>query len=541
MIRHISRLFNAVSSKPKKSMFVNLNCSFSAPVSLRNIWTSSILNVKIYKENENIFAYNLMVNYGYATDIFVTKNAIIVTAEDVDELLDKNWENESTTSIYEAFQTITSYCSSHNICISNRRFDIFIDNLTDNMRNMSDEQLKDIFYFLNQWPETPSVRTRNYIEVWAALDDQCVLRLKQWSTDQMLSYISLIYMLNVTKASDFAYKCLQRLTNKAKQLTPAQFVQTLFFIGIFRESTKEMHNLEIYLEKHIKDFTVDELAIISMGFFKSSTPLREANLVYAIIERVIETHHSINEISLSALLKIIRYSMRTPPDDIIYRLQESLIPEVSRLSLMCCVHIALLGTTSLVYHENALNTISERVLPELSKTRLKDLERLAFTFGIFNFKPKTAETFFETLVQELQCPKRNKEFIKHGRSLANCVGYLNLCGIYHKELIHKVLGHAFLESTYGKQIYNYGREILALHNIADIFFRDCDINRLSPKTVSVLAKKYTDFLPNPNYKKQFNVTEKIILDMIDILEKSRGSAYFHGDHILTHYQRGGKQ
>ncbi|XP_045533973.1 FAST kinase domain-containing protein 5, mitochondrial [Papilio machaon] len=491
----------------------------------------------MFMEHENSYAYNIMENKGYAMKLNNKQDQVHVSNYSLEELLSENWSKKPPHTIFETFSILGVLCSEHNKCISDKVFDDFIDNLTDNLTKASDAELKLIFYSLLKWPVAESIKTRNFIEVWAALDDECLKRLRDWSYDEMLEFITLFYMLNVNRASDYSYRCLLKLASKAKHLTASQLVRTMFFIGIQRKSPKDIHQLEIYINECFKEFSIDELAIISMGFFKSKTPIRNMDIIVKIIDIISNNSSQIHEISLAALLKIIRYSMKVTTGNKIYLLLDKLQAEVPRLSVMCNVHVGLLGTSTLTLHEGCLNAISNRVADAISETRIKDLERLTLTFGTFNYTPQS-KNFLQNIIAELKKPEREVERTFYGRSFVCCVAYLGLLGIHPEELIKLVFDPLFLQKTYGKHIITYGREILTLHNRVKIFYKDSNIKLLSDKEAIILAKKYTDYVPNENYKKQYNVSERMFLDVLNILKGARGDDFVTGGHILTHHQRG---
>lgn len=506
----------------------------------RKFHCSASLCVKMFMEHENNYAYSVMESKGYSIPISLKKvKSSTLTKDQFDNLIKKDWSKVDPKEIFEGFSMLAEYCAENNIQISNRMFDNFIDCLTNCIKSASDKELESVFFSLAKWPEPESIRTRNFIEVWAALDDECLNRLQMWTFDQQFYFISLFFMLNATKFSDFTHKCILKFASKAKQLTPGQLVQTFFYIGVQRKQPFDMHNLELCLENNFSEFSIDDLAIISMGFFKSKTPIRSMVLVEKIAEKIMECSNDVNEVSLAALLKIIRYSMKIPKTNIIFKLLDTLQHEVPRLSMMCNVHLALVGTSTLTLHKGCLTKIAESIISNLSTSRLKDLERLVLTYGTFNFKPLTKECIFERIMEELRNPQRELEVQKYGRSYACCIAYLGLLGIYPVDLMSKVLSSEFLLKTYGKQCFAYGREILTIHNTSQIFCKEAEMNRLDNRAAIILAKKHTDYVPNENYKKQYNVSEKMFLDVLNVLIEHRGAQYVVGDHIVTHHQRGG--
>lgn len=511
------------------------------PVSFRGFSCYHVLQGKMHLELENQYAYALMENRGYTHSLDTSSISINnnLTAEQFHSILQEDYSKFIPQDLYTLFNKLGTYCTKENICITRKEFDNFIDHLTDNIKFAGDEELKQLFYSLNNWRETPSVRSRNYIEVWAALDEECIKRLGGFTFDQMLSFVSLFYMLNVSRFSDFSYRAIQKLASRSKQLTPAQLVQTLFFVGILRKSPHDIYLMELQVEKHFNMFTVDDLAIISMGFFKSKTLIRSPELLSKIIDKVIENSSTIHEVSLAALLKVLRYSLKLNNDEKLFDLLDTLQHEAQRLSVMCCIHLALCGTSTLTLHKQCLDQITKHVSPKLSKARLKDLERLALTFCMLNYKPANSEILFDSIIKELKNPERENEISHHGRSFACCLSFLAMLNICPVDLINKALEPKFLEKTYGKAAILYGREILHLHNLSQIYFEESVSNKLDQKQALLLAKKYTDFVPDKTYQKQYNVTEKMMLDVITALKEGRGDNYVLGQHILTHHQRGG--
>ncbi|XP_063635957.1 uncharacterized protein LOC134806578 [Cydia splendana] len=512
--------------------------------SLRNdykqVHTSKIMGIKMFMEHENLYAYSIMESNGYAAKLKSEVQTVPVAKDQFNHLIQQDWCKKSLQELFALLPSLGTYCSEHGLCISNKIFDSFIDNLTDNIKHATDEELKGLFHSLVKWPETESIRTRNYIEVWAALDDECLKRHRDWSVDQMLSFLSLFYLLNVTRASDYVTKSLQRITNKVQQLTPQQLVQAMFYISANRKSPHDMHNLEVHLENNFSQFSIDELAIMSMGFFKSKTPIRSMALMERIIDKIIEQSSDVHEVSLAALLKVIRYSMKSDENNKIYELLDALQHQTPRLSVMCKVHIALVGTATLTLHKQCLSKVAESVMNSMSKARIKDLERLVFTFGTFNHKPDTKECFFKKVMDELRKVERGAEVNRFGRSFACTISFLGMLNIYPVDLMDKVLSPEFLLNTYGKYCHNYGKEILTIQNARDIHCtNETQMNSLTTKQIIILAKKFTDYCPSENFPKQYNISEKLFLDVMRILKEKRGGdEYVIGDHVLTHHQRG---
>ncbi|GLV35764.1 uncharacterized protein CBL_01085 [Carabus blaptoides fortunei] len=257
-----------------------------------------------------------------------------------------------------------------------------------------------------------------------------------------------------------------------------------------------------------------------------------------MLDKILRETTTINEITLCAILKIIRYSPHIPLVDQLSELLTRLVPEVNRLSILCCVHIALAGTNTQVFHPEILNKIANKFVQNVTATRLKDLERLTFVLTLFNFQPQTTPDIFETVLTELRSSRRTDEINMYPRCLTSCVHYLGLQQIYPYDLINKVLDPEFLKNTYGNNKTAIGREILFLDTSMDIDCPDYKGHRLNTKLQSNLTKWSQEYIPRRDQKYRLTSADKLMLDVKETLEVVLGqSEFLHIDYILPHYQK----
>lgn len=67
-----------------------------------------------------------------------------------------------------------------------------------------------------------------------------------------------------------------------------------------------MYDIEQEMCTYYNDFNVKELGIISLGFFKTETPIRNQELVKNLYISVINNISNINSIDLAAFLKVFK-------------------------------------------------------------------------------------------------------------------------------------------------------------------------------------------------------------------------------------------
>lgn len=70
--------------------------------------------------------------------------------------------------------------------------------------------------------------------------------------------------------------------------------------------TLPMYDIEQELCSYYNDFSIKELGIIALGFFKSQTPIRNQELVKNLYISVINNITNINSLELAAFLKVFK-------------------------------------------------------------------------------------------------------------------------------------------------------------------------------------------------------------------------------------------
>jgi len=70
--------------------------------------------------------------------------------------------------------------------------------------------------------------------------------------------------------------------------------------------TLPMYDIEQEICSYYNDFSIKELGIVSLGFFKTQTPIRNQELVKNLYNSVIKEIVDINSIELAAFLKVLK-------------------------------------------------------------------------------------------------------------------------------------------------------------------------------------------------------------------------------------------
>jgi hypothetical protein len=417
--------------------------------------TSVSASAKKFKETENKYAHTVLERNPIYSATLASKDYFLGTEAISDDgfqnIVTKDWSNESAESAFVIFKKMSLYASKKQHSISEEKFDGLVKVLVEKCSQLNDDELIGILACLRKWFPTEKATSRNYFELWNAVDRQCLLRMKKWDRNKLLFVADHWYLLHLGRLSEFMWHCTARLSRRPEKLTASQLVQCMFYINICRKFPTHIsvYDFEYSLQNCLDKLTLDDLGILAMGFFKSEKPIRSQTLVTEIMRRIVNSVDTIHEITLAALLKVIRYSLQPTHSDMLFVLMDKLIAQIDRLSQLCCTHIALVGTNIHLYHEETMNRIVQRFVNEIRLARLKDLERLAFALSLFNFEHRLEPSIYKLIGEELCRRERTQEIQQYPRCLTCCLHYLSLQKIFLTEEISRVLDKSFIQDVYG--------------------------------------------------------------------------------------------
>lgn len=275
---------------------------------LRFLQRSSVNLVKLFRESENLYAYSILQTIPITENaIFIQKNPnqLIATEQDFNKLLAKNWRSATATEIVQAFKSVTDFCVSNGIPVSDTRFDQLVDGLMDQIEHLRDDEIADLLKCLIKFPMCSSYTDHNFHDIWSALDDICLIRMPKWTLEKQFYFAELWYRLNLGRIGDYIFEFTDKLINKVfkMRLTKEQLIHTYFYLNITRKKNIEFE-FEYALEKVIDELTADEMGIVAMGYFKTETKIKLLSIIEAMCRKIIREHDSIHEITLSAILKV---------------------------------------------------------------------------------------------------------------------------------------------------------------------------------------------------------------------------------------------
>lgn len=274
----------------------------------RNLHISPPCLVKLFQDRENNHAHEILASQDGKYNIFMEPTSSPVQTTNEEELLGLLKTLEVTPeAVINDFRFVASYCNNTGTCISEDRFDKFVDNFTFISHKFSDSQVIEAFELLTLIPPTKSVRSKNFIELWSALDATCVDKADEWDVNTQLKVADAWYTLNLAKHSEFVWLIMKKAGRRIRKLTPSQLVHVMFFCNVTRKPVLgEMIDFEMNLKQIADQLTIDEIGVMSMGFFKTKTPLRDVRFIEYLYKRTIQEIDSVEDITLVSLLKILR-------------------------------------------------------------------------------------------------------------------------------------------------------------------------------------------------------------------------------------------
>lgn len=496
------------------------------------IHTASVLPAKSFVDGENNFAHTTLVRLGY----YNLMPAVLNTFSDVPESdIIYSQPPVDNSSLVDQLEKIARYSKLNDLTISDERFDGIVDLFVERCGSFSDQELLRTLQILTIFPSTRGVGARNFLEMWTALDDECLKRLDGWSTEERLLACDHWFKLNMAKVSKFPMQATKRMGRNLKRLSPSQLVQTMFYVNMQRKILLEMFSFEEALGKVFDQLSTDEIAIMSMGFFKTQTKLNIPEVAEKMYERLLEDCLTLPDISLTAILKLLRYSAKLPHADNVRRVQRKLIQRIPELSLLSCLHLALLGTSFQCCDEECVSQVIKRFRKDYKVARLKDCERIAFVMGLFDINTEDSNALCKSILEEI--PNRTEEIIQYKRCYPPLLNYLSICGHHNQEMISVALTKKFYEAAYGRNIL-LGRDIFCLDSFTQIELKgQYEGERLTDRNRMNYSKMLCNYLPQKDSKYKLSVSDKCLLETKAALENIYGSQCTVMENFLPHFDR----
>ena len=362
--------------------------------------------------------------------------------------LENNYANKSKEELISAFEGLSYHCKLTESCLSNDAYNHLVLTLVNEISNFSDNELVKVLTTLQRFPETPNVNSNNFYQLWMRLDEECSKRINLWKVPFLLKLCNLWLRLNLLKVGNFSGRAIIKICRRVDRLPPKILVETMFYHTICRKKIP-MIDIETRFLQVIDELNVNETGIMCLAFFKTEAKMKMPGLVDKIYDKTIENISKIEDITMVNLMKTLRYSS-DPSHDIKMKLvSDAILPYINNYSVITCLHIALLGTNLQYCHQQLFEAIVVRINQDLKASRLKDIERITFAMGLFDFKTESGveKELLQNIIKELK--HRVDEIMLYPKCLGANAHYLSMLGVYDIDIIRSVLKEDFINFAYG--------------------------------------------------------------------------------------------
>lgn len=259
------------------------------------------------KMEENAYAHNLFLNSSkYANTVMRPSTTYAhITNEEALKILEQDWNSMTSAEIVSAVKKL-----SYNICYSDKKLNplkyVKAFN-TLNIKKLNDDHLITMMQHLV--PFKNMNQSDCYTNFCEGIDRECIIRFLRLPTEKTLYLCDVLYQITKNCKnfySQYIWHSIKRLGSKPQKLSPQQLVQVLFFLNIQRKLPINMYELEYRLQQCIDDLSINELAVAMLGFFKTSTKIRNKDLVNYIIRRTTTEIDAMDTMSIAGIIKLVR-------------------------------------------------------------------------------------------------------------------------------------------------------------------------------------------------------------------------------------------
>lgn len=297
-----------------------------------------------------------------------------------------------------------------------------------------------------------------------ALDKACLGKLESADSIDSLAEMILIsrhwFELGVAKENLFNYHLISKLVHLTRPLTKLEMLHLMFILNLQRYISSQ--DRDIVTNKVVTALSnpevmlnIDELSIISMGFFKTKTKM-PFNLLDKFLPRfgenlrLAESSALIESMSVVSCLKAIRFSLETTNFDVhTFRDQiKQIANHISNndhllQSNICLAHlIVVLNSARLQHERRTFKLVFERLVTQRESFRIKDIERVLFCLSNSMFKcPANKMKIIEDYLHT--CP----ETTIYSYHIYNIILFMSTMNYYPSKLVELAMDPNFLANS----------------------------------------------------------------------------------------------
>ncbi|XP_014224204.1 uncharacterized protein LOC106650599 isoform X1 [Trichogramma pretiosum] len=452
---------------------------------------------------------------------------------EIQEILDKQWQSMSNGEVLQNLESLSNYAYKNPNIISVYDEKGVMRILKTRCMLFNDDEFR---LFLKNLEQLQG-QNKKIIQgtFWRIINAECFKRSSNWTIEEILMMNDQLAKLDLTWVPFYEGSLLKMEANFSK-FSPANLVQYAYLIRI---SSKKINvnfkQFEYHVHKSVDRLTIEEIGIISMAYFRYETSLKHTNLLLHIMTALENNIDSVSEMSLAAILKILRYSVSLKLMQRYNILIELLIEQIPKRTLLTLIHVAHMQAMLLLDNEKLTLGIANRYINEVQTARIKDIERILFTLYIFNYGPEKT-LFYDTAYQEFLESRRNNEINNFPFCLVYSVMYMLQVNYYPEKLIKKIMDPDFIKNLCNGDIHKLDREYIVIHYCLVLDHPQYNGPLLRRDMLQFLIKKCRSNSKIDVHKQQIPMVERIITDIVHTCKQMIGfDEVAHVDCVLPHF------
>lgn len=237
-------------------------------------------------------------------DSLIKKTDINIT--DVQELIKKEWIIMPNEELLNNFEILSCYVNKKkNELISNDKYKTLVNVLSVKCKYFNNKELMHLLNCLELWPLNQNNNLcSKMIKILQIIDQEYCNRLPSLSVDDIFLINDYFCKVNFLGMSNFMNMSLTTLN--FNKLSFTNLVQLMFFMKVERNLKIPLPTIEQHLWKYYDKFTIEELGIISMAFFKHECKIQDKQILLKIMNKLQNNLNVVDDVTLIAILKTLR-------------------------------------------------------------------------------------------------------------------------------------------------------------------------------------------------------------------------------------------
>ncbi|XP_076303366.1 uncharacterized protein LOC143221763 [Lasioglossum baleicum] len=417
------------------------------------------------------------------------KSTFIVSADEVETIVNMNWTQESSLTCLNAMKKLAHY-HLNGSCLLDEMYENILNNLTTKLSAFSDKEIHMLMPYLivmnSKWLEM-----KPYASFTKELSKQCMQRFFSADIKELLFTIDAFYQLQLYSAQ-YMWRSLRKVASKMFKLSGKEMIQVLFYMSMCKAPNLQMFELECQLLEKLSEVSADELGIACRGFFMSRRKIQNSQLVEQIMEKVTNNVFTMQDLTLAAVMKQMRYSANLNIQDELNKFLVQFRSDMENRSLLLLMHVAQTMASLRVYDPVVMKHISDRLEKEFSTARLKDIERILY--AICTISPSSeyrdaCKRILDLLLSTYKTVRAN-EFMQHPKVIFHILTYLSYKKIYSEELLRFIFEPAYLINAHKNNMWYLTSDFLILACTVEIELPNYTGPLLNDELRTCLVKKF---------------------------------------------------